>query len=84
MEMDVRDARKGLPPQTRSIEVVDVARLAIKDVEHVEIESPARAETIAYAAVDERRRLRTRRTFLDERAARNDALAGSLTRGPGL
>src|SRR5215472_9277444 len=58
MEVEVVDAGGRLALQPRGVEVVDVARLAIEQVEDVERDADLRCDAVADAQVRERRRRR--------------------------
>src|SRR5689334_21097318 len=68
MEVDVFDAGDRLAHQARPVVVVDVAGLAVEQVEDIERDLDARRDLVADAQVGEGGRFRAHRAVFDQRA----------------
>jgi hypothetical protein len=73
MDVDVLDAAGRLTRQARREEVVDVADLRVKCVEHLGSHAKLLRQLIPGSEVDEARRLRADRIVVDKRPSRRCA-----------
>src|SRR5579871_5239043 len=78
--MDIVD-RRALRRELRRVEIVDLVRVRIEEIEDVELRVPMLAEAIADARIKERRWTRAHAAVLDERARPEIAKAQSAIPG---
>ena len=69
MEVDIVDAIAGFIDESRGVEVIDVARVDVEQVEHLEHEAHLRSKAKAELSIHEARRLRPDAVVLDKRAS---------------
>lgn len=78
--MNIGNAGQGLAWQARHVEVVDVTRIGIQQVEDIQPNDPVRSDRVPGVGIDERRVLRADAVVLRQRARAEVANAESAVK----